>query len=219
MEEELEILRQVDHPNIIKFHESYVDYRYIHIVMELAEGGELFDKIVKSKRFSERQAAQYMSKILSAIKHLHEHEICHRDLKPENFLFSDDTPDAEIKLIDFGLSKRFGTNINPKVKMQTIVGTPYYVAPEVLKGIYDEACDIWSLGIILYIFLCGYPPFEGDNNKEIFKNVLQQKLQFDPADWKNISEEAKNLIILMLDKNAKTRYTAQQCLEHPWFKI
>ena len=160
-----------------------------------------------------------MSKILSAIKHLHEHEICHRDLKPENFLFSDDTPDAEIKLIDFGLSKRFGTNINPKVKMQTIVGTPYYVAPEVLKGIYDEACDIWSLGIILYIFLCGYPPFEGDNNKEIFKNVLQQKLQFDPADWKNISEEAKNLIILMLDKNAKTRYTAQQCLEHPWFKI
>jgi len=103
--------------------------------------------------------------------------------------------------------------------MQTIVGTPYYVAPEVLKGIYDEACDIWSLGIILYIFLCGYPPFEGDNNKEIFKNVLQQKLQFDPADWKNISEEAKNLIILMLDKNAKTRYTAQQCLEHPWFKI
>ena len=115
-----------------------------------------------------------MIKILSAIKHLHEHEICHRDLKPENFLFSDNTPDAEIKLIDFGLSKRFGTTINPKVKMQTIVGTPYYVAPEVLKGIYDEACDIWSLGIILYIFLCGYPPFEGDNNKEIFKNVLQQ---------------------------------------------
>ena len=101
----MEILRQVDHPNIIKFHESYVDYRYIHIVMELAEGGELFDKIVKSKRFSESQAAQYMSKILSAIKHLHEHEICHRDLKPENFLFSDNTPDAEIKLIDFGLSK------------------------------------------------------------------------------------------------------------------
>lgn len=107
---------------------------------------------------------------------MHEHKICHRDLKPENFIFSDNTPDAEIKLIDFGLSKRFGTPNQPqnsKVKMQTIVGTPYYVAPEVLKGIYDEACDVWSLGIILYIFLCGYPPFEGDNNKEIFKNVLQ----------------------------------------------
>ena len=92
--------------------------------------------------------------------------------------------------------------------MQTIVGTPYYVAPEVLKGIYDEACDIWSLGIILYIFLCGYPPFEGDNNKEIFKNVLQQQLVFDPVDWNNISIEAKNLLTKMLDKNSKTRITA-----------
>jgi len=112
--------------------------------------------------------------MLSAIKHLHEYQICHRDLKPENFLFSDDSADPEIKLIDFGLSKRFGTSGfgNSKIKLQTIVGTPYYVAPEVLKGSYDNACDIWSLGIILYIFLCGYPPFEGDNNKEIFKNVV-----------------------------------------------
>ena len=106
----MEILRQVDHPNIIKFHESYIDYRYIHIVMELAQGGELFDKIVQSKRFSERRAAQLMKKILSAIKHLHEHQICHRDLKPENFLFADNTPESEIKLIDFGLSKRFGSD-------------------------------------------------------------------------------------------------------------
>ena len=117
-----------------------------------------------------------MKKMLSAIKHLHEHEICHRDLKPENFLFQDNKLDSEIKMIDFGLSKRFGStkNENQKIKLQTIVGTPYYVAPEVLKGAYTNACDIWSLGIILYIFLCGYPPFEGDNNKEIFKNVLGQ---------------------------------------------
>ena len=108
LEEELEILRGLDHPNIIKFHESYVDFRYIHIVMELATGGELFDKIVQSKRFSERWAANYMRKIISAVKHLHEQKICHRDLKPENFLLSDNTPDAEVKLIDFGLSKRFG---------------------------------------------------------------------------------------------------------------
>lgn len=117
-----------------------------------------------------------MKKILSAIKHLHEHQICHRDLKPENFLFADNTPESEIKLIDFGLSKRFGSDggskENIKIKLQTIVGTPYYVAPEVLKGAYTNSCDIWSLGIILFIFLCGYPPFEGDNNKEIFKNVL-----------------------------------------------
>ena len=116
-----------------------------------------------------------MQKMLSAIKHLHEHQICHRDLKPGNFLFQDDSPDAEIKLIDFGLSKRFGSiaQSEKKVKLQTMVGTPYYVAPEVLSGEYDSACDIWSLGIILFILLCGYPPFEGDDNREIFKNVLK----------------------------------------------
>ena len=114
---------------------------------------------------------------------MHEHGICHRDLKPENFLFSDRSEDAEIKLIDFGLSKRFGPNAlaghdallgsaSMEDKMHTIVGTPYYVAPEVLMGSYDFSCDVWSLGVILFIMLCGYPPFEGDNNKEIFKRVL-----------------------------------------------
>ena len=93
------------------------------------------------------------------------------------------------------------------------------MAPEVLKGSYDNSCDIWSLGIILYIFLCGYPPFEGDNSKEIFKNVLKQKLIFDPADWSTISKEAKDLIEKMLDKNPQTRISAQKCLEHPWMKI
>ena len=183
LEEELAILTEVDHPNIIKFHESYIDYRYVHIVMELSEGGELFEKIVEMHKFSESQAADLMRKILSAVKHLHEHGICHRDLKPENFIFSDHSADAEIKLIDFGLSKRFGPNAmgshdamlgcaSMEDKMHTIVGTPYYVAPEVLQGSYDFSCDVWSLGIILFIILCGYPPFEGDNNKEIFKRVL-----------------------------------------------
>lgn len=170
--------------------------------MELAEGGELFEKIVEMHKFSEKQAASLMKKILSSVKHLHEHGICHRDLKPENFLFSDNTSEGEIKLIDFGLSKRFGhiQEADPAEKMHTIVGTPYYVAPEVLKGNYDFSCDVWSLGVILYIMLCGYPPFEGDNNKEIFKRVLQQKLEFDPEDWSDISDEAKHLLGLMLQK-------------------
>ena len=104
----------MDHPNIIKFHESYIDKKYIHIVMELAEGGELYDRIIKSEKFSEEQAAKLMQKMLSAIHHLHEHRICHRDLKPENFLFQDTSDDSEIKLIDFGLSKRFGTANAPQ---------------------------------------------------------------------------------------------------------
>lgn len=182
LEEELAILTQVDHPNIVKFHETYMDHRYVHIVMELCNGGELFDKIVEMQRFSEKVAASLMKKIMSAVKHLHENGIVHRDLKPENFIFNEKSDDAEIKLIDFGLSKRYGQNQldHPKEKMHTIVGTPYYVAPEVLRGNYDFSCDLWSLGVILYIMLSGYPPFEGDSNKEIFRKVLKQKVEFDP---------------------------------------
>lgn len=162
-----------------------------------------------------------MRKILSAVKHLHERGICHRDLKPENFLFSDKTDEAEIKLIDFGLSKRFGQiqEAHPSEKMHTIVGTPYYVAPEVLKGNYDFACDVWSLGVILYIMLCGYPPFEGDNNKEIFKRVLQQKLEFDPEEWFDVSDEAKDLLEKMLQKDPAKRISAIDSMSHRWFEI
>jgi calcium-dependent protein kinase len=103
--------------------------------------------------------------------------------------------------------------------MHTIVGTPYYVAPEVLKGNYDFKCDVWSLGVILYIMLCGYPPFEGDNNKEIFKRVLQQQLDYDPEDWDLISEEAKDLIGMMLMKDPVHRISAIDCLNHKWFDI
>lgn len=161
-----------------------------------------------------------MKKILSAVKHLHEHGIVHRDLKPENFIFNDKTDDAEIKLIDFGLSKRFGQikDINPKEKMHTIVGTPYYVAPEVLKGDYDFSCDVWSLGVILYIMLCGYPPFDGDSNKEIFKKVLKSKLEFDAEDWDEVSREAKELISKMLEKDPSKRISVIETLNHPWFK-
>ena len=103
--------------------------------------------------------------------------------------------------------------------MHTVVGTPYYVAPEVLRGEYDKMCDVWSLGIILYVFLCGYPPFEGDNNKEIFKNVLKSKLEFDPADWDTVSDEAKDLVSKMLNKDPKKRLSAEDCLSHEWFQI
>ena len=129
---------------------------------------------------------------------------------------NDPSENSEVKLIDFGLSKRFSEEETVE-KMHTVVGTPYYVAPEVLKGNYDKSCDIWSLGVILFVFLCGYPPFEGDNNKEIFRNVLKQKLTFDPAEWNTISDSAKDLVTKMLAKDPAQRITAQQCLEHPWF--
>jgi calcium-dependent protein kinase len=107
LETELNILKDVDHPNIVRFYETYIDYRYVHIVQELCNGGELFDRIVDSQKFGEKEASKYMYKIMSAVKHLHEHGICHRDLKPENFIFSDKSKDSELKIIDFGLSKKF----------------------------------------------------------------------------------------------------------------
>jgi len=204
LEEELFIMRSLDHPNIIKFHESFIDHRYVHIVMEYCKGGELFDKIVENEHFNEKYAAELMRQMLSAISHLHELGIVHRDLKPENFLMTDKSANSEVKMIDFGLSKRYAS----QDKLTTVVGTPYYVAPEVLKGGYGQECDIWSLGVILFVFLCGYPPFEGDSNTAIFKNILGQNLKFDDKEWKNISKEAKDLISKMLDRNTETRLKA-----------
>lgn len=213
LEEELFIMRSLDHPNIIKFHESFIDHRYVHIVMEYCKGGELFDRIVENEHFDEKYAADLMRQMLSAISHLHEQGIVHRDLKPENFLMADKTSSSEVKMIDFGLSKRYAS----QEKLTTVVGTPYYVAAEVLKGSYGKECDVWSLGVILYVFLCGYPPFEGESNTAIFKNILGQKLKFDPKEWSTISDEAKDLITKMLDRNVATRITAPEALAHPWF--
>jgi len=215
LESEINILKELDHPNIVRFYETYIDYKYIHIVMQLCTGGELFDRIVKLERFSEKDAADLMRKILSAVQHLHEHNICHRDLKPENFLFKNNKENAEIKIIDFGLSKKFSKQ---ETDMTTIVGTPFYVAPEVLSGRYGTQCDLWSCGVILYVLLCGYPPFDGDSNKDIFRAILKANLEFDEDEWSHISEEAKDLICKLLHKDPKKRIKVDQALKHPWFK-
>jgi len=215
LESEINILKELDHPNIVRFYETYIDYKYIHIVMQMCTGGELFDRIVKLEKFSEKDAAELMKKILSAVQHLHEHNICHRDLKPENFLFKNNKENAEIKIIDFGLSKKFSKQ---ESSMTTIVGTPFYVAPEVLSGKYDTQCDLWSCGVILFVLLCGYPPFDGDSNKEIFRAILKSKLEFDEDEWGKISEEAKDLISKLLMKDPKKRITIDKALKHDWFK-
>lgn len=148
-----------------------------------------------------------MMKILSAVKHMHDHGVCHRDLKPENFIFKDKSEDAEIKIIDFGLSKKFEKK-DTHGEMKTIVGTPFYVAPDVLGGNYTEACDYWSLGVIMYVLLCGYPPFDADTSKQIFKKILHEEVQFDPEDWDDISDDAKDLITQLLQKIPENRATA-----------
>ena len=138
LQRELTILKRVDHPNIIKLYEVFEDEKYIHIVMEYCSGGELYDRIEKKKKFSEKEAAFLMYKLFHAINHLHTLNISHRDLKPENCLFDTKKENAEVKLVDFGLASKF----NKDLGMSTVVGTPYYVAPEILSGHYGPECDI-----------------------------------------------------------------------------
>ena len=220
---EISILSKCDHPSIIKLYEIYEDERHIDLVMEECVGGELFDRILSridsGNLYSEKQAANIFKQMMSAVSYCHSQGICHRDLKPENILFLTKDEDSPIKVIDFGLSKIFGdvakNNKQVKKTMQTRVGTAYYVSPEVLKGDYDEKCDIWSAGVILYILLSGDPPFNGENDNEIYRAIAKKKFSFPDKEWKNISEDAKDLIKHMICE-PDIRYTAQQVLNHKW---
>jgi calcium-dependent protein kinase len=214
--QEIAIMKLMDHPNIIKLYETFEDHRNIYLVMELCSGGELFDRIIESGHFTERQAASLMQQIIRAIYYMHENHVCHRDLKPENFLFV--TKEAIeknlLKIIDFGLSCKY----EPNQVLTTKAGTPYYVAPQVLAGKYDQLSDLWSCGVIMYVMLCGYPPFFGETDAEVLSKVRLGNFSFNQADWKNISEDAKNLIRMLLKMNPRDRHTAEQALNHEWIK-
>eukprot|EP01017_Pseudomicrothorax_dubius_P038267 TRINITY_DN5706_c0_g1_i1.p1 TRINITY_DN5706_c0_g1~~TRINITY_DN5706_c0_g1_i1.p1 ORF type:complete len:555 (+),score=107.49 TRINITY_DN5706_c0_g1_i1:55-1719(+) len=212
---ELEILKSLSHPNIVKFYETYQDERFFHLVMELCTGGELLERVIKKGCLLEAEAARIMQKIFLAVAYLHVKGICHRDLKPENFLFSDLSDEAEVKVIDFGLANKFGGE-NSK-GMSTVVGTAMYVAPEVLRGKYDHRCDNWSLGVMLHVLLSGRPPFYGETNQDIFRLVLNGKFSLEGSDWDRISSHAKDLITKLIVMDPEKRLTAAEALKHPWF--
>lgn len=208
---EISILKKIDHPFIVKVYEYFQDHKFIYIVMELVPGGELFIKIQEIQRFSERQAAQLFFKLMSAVNYLHSQSIVHRDLKPENIMLDDEN---SIKLIDFGTAREFV----PGGKMKNCHGTPYYIAPEVLSENYNEKCDIWSCGVILFILLTGTPPFNGHNDEAILASVREAVVPVDILDSAGVSSLAKDLISKMLHKNPKRRLSANEVLQHRWFK-
>ena len=208
-------MRILDHQNIVKLYEIYEDERHLSLVLEYCSGGELLDYLFDRHHLCEAEAAHFMHEIFSAVEYLHNQHICHRDLKLQNFMLDRKGPNAVIKLIDFGLSASCSSEEN---LLKTIVGSPLYIAPEIInKKPYDLSCDLWSLGVILYLLLAGEPPFKGMNNREIFENISAGVFDIENGIWEGISSEARNLIQNLLKVNPKERITIKKAIQHSWF--
>jgi calcium-dependent protein kinase len=212
---EMQVLELVgDHQNIAALKSAFEDRDYVYFILELCKGGELFDRIVAEGTFSERKAAQYFRIMVEVIHHCHQLGVIHRDIKPENFLLTSKDDDAELKAADFGLCTYFKMH----EVFDSIVGSAYYVAPEVLRRNYTWHADMWSLGVILYILLSGMPPFYGDTEEAIFKMILRGQVDLVTPPWPEISAPAKDLVLKLLNRDPSARLTAQQALNHPWLK-
>ncbi|KAF7047307.1 hypothetical protein CFC21_056250 [Triticum aestivum] len=203
-----------DHPALVRLRAAYEDDEAVHLVMELCDGGELFDRIVARGRYTERAAAAAARTVAEVVRACHAHGVMHRDLKPENFLYAGKEEDAQLKAIDFGLSVFF----RPGERFSEIVGSPYYMAPEVLRRSYGPEVDIWSAGVILYILLCGVPPFWAETEQGVARSILRGVLNFDREPWPRISDSAKSLVRQMLEMDPRKRLTARQVLAHPWLQ-
>jgi calcium/calmodulin-dependent protein kinase I len=215
---EIDIMKKVHHANVLTLKEVFETEDTIALVMELVTGGELFYKIVEKGNYSEKDAANIVQQMIKGVAYLHGQGIAHRDLKPENLLCSGEV-EEEYKpfrtvIADFGLSKVFDSG----EKLETSCGTPDYVAPEVItaEGSYDKSVDMWSCGVITYVLLCGFSPFLSSTQTGLFEKIIKVEYDFPDPEWTNISEEAKDFIRHLLVKDPEDRYTAEQCLQHPW---
>uniref|UniRef100_A0AAY4B928 Protein kinase domain-containing protein n=1 Tax=Denticeps clupeoides TaxID=299321 RepID=A0AAY4B928_9TELE len=213
IENEIAVLHKIKHANIVSLEDIFESKSHLYLVMQLVSGGELFDRIVEKGFYTEKDASKLIQQILDAVKYLHDMGIVHRDLKPENLLYYSLDEDSKIMISDFGLSKIEGSGS----VMSTACGTPGYVAPEVLaQKPYSKAVDCWSIGVISYILLCGYPPFYDENDAKLFEQILKAEYEFDSPYWDDISDSAKDFIVHLMEKDPKIRYTCEQALQHPW---
>lgn len=208
---EIDIISSLKHENIIGFVELDQDEGNYYVVMELVKGGELFDQIIDRGGFSSKDAALIICQILRALQYMHTKQTAHRDIKPENILFKDTNYDV-VKIADFGESKHYGTST-----MSTYCGTPDYMAPEIIKGLpYGPAVDMWAIGVIAYVILVGFPPFDGENDVEVFASIMAVRYDFPSPEWDDVPKEAKNFIASILKEEPSERLTAEQALAHPW---
>lgn len=213
---EVKILQALaGHPNLIHFYDAFEDDDNVYIVMELCQGGELLDRILsRGRKFTEDEAKNVMVQLLNVVAFCHLQGVMHRDLKPENFLLKEKDDDSQLKAIDFGLSDF----LKPDEKFNDIVGSAYYVAPEVLLRSYSTEADVWSLGVIAYILLCGTRPFWARTESGIFRAVLKNAPSFIEEPWPSLSPQAKDFVQSLLNKDPRKRLTAAQALSHPWIR-
>lgn len=212
LDNEIQVLRRLNHPNIVRLSDVIEDKSYVYLIMELVTGGELFDRIVEKGSYTEKDASRLIKQVLEAVDYMHERGVVHRDLKPENLLYYSTDPDSKIMISDFGLSKTEESGT-----MATACGTPGYVAPEVLaQQPYGKEVDCWSIGVIAYILLCGYPPFYDENDAALFQQILKAEYEFDSPYWDDISDSAKEFIRRLMCKDPKKRFTCKQAIAFPW---
>ena len=219
---EIEILCKLEHPNIIKMYEYFQDDKNYYLITEYISGGDLYEFIANDFTFTESKAKRIMKQLFQAISYLHSNKIVHRDIKSSNILIENTcTPSQDnndnnlnIKLIDFGTSNYLK---NKKSKFTITVGSPYYMAPEVLKGKYNHKCDIWSAGVLLHIMLTGKPPFDGINREDVYNKIKKCYLNMEASQYNSISPEGKDLLKKTLTKKINKRLSAKECLDHPWF--
>lgn len=218
---EISILKRVEHPNILSYVDDYQTKKAVYILTELIEGGELFDSIVTREKYTESDARSVILSMIHALNYLHSNGIVHRDLKPENLMLvnkvADEGPiDSPIKLVDFGLAVDVGKDEFGGV--HEAAGTPMYLCPECLKNKpnYGKPADVWSIGVVAYVLLCGYTPFYADNDEDLFELIKSGDVEYDPEDWNLISDTAIGFIKSILNIDPKSRPTIKTLLEHDW---
>ena len=210
---EIKVLKMLNHPHIIKLCDAFETRECVYMILEQCHGGELFDYVVEKGTLNEEEASKIIRNITSAVQHMHSQNIIHRDLKPENLLLTSKSIDAEVKLIDFGLAKIMQDDV-----ARSFLGTKGYLAPEMLKrDAYDKSVDMWALGVIAFVLLCGCLPFDDDGSRIASESAARAKFTLRFPRWSsNLSSSAKDLLYNLLDVDPKRRYTAEQALSHPW---
>mmetsp|Transcript_14275 Transcript_14275/g.32438 ORF Transcript_14275/g.32438 Transcript_14275/m.32438 type:complete len:345 (-) Transcript_14275:118-1152(-) len=213
LKDEIAVLKEMQHPNIIRLYDVFEEKEYYYLVTEKMMGGELFDRIVQKSYYNEKEARDTCIILFKAIQYCHSKQVAHRDLKPENLLLASADNDSNIKIADFGFAKKC---LRP-ASLTTQCGTPGYVAPEILEGTpYDTKADMWSLGVIVYILLGGYPPFIEQNQRDLFRKIRKGQYEFHEEYWGQVSKEAKDLISSLLTVSSSKRMSADQALGHRW---